>query len=123
MTLAETLSGAYCAVKSEGTINASSFRTCCIEKFGDGAEGWGKGGERWRVHWGGKSSGAAIGERFSVIGRPVGGVEGWHRSIISGDDDGADGSVVVSCGGSWSAVGSGPGLPWCLANHGSVARR
>ena len=48
----------------------------------------------------GKSSGAVIEGRSSAIGHPVGGVEGWHRSMISGVDDGAGGSVVVACGGS-----------------------
>ena len=58
-----------------------------------------------------------------MIGLPMGGVDGWHRSIISGEACGAGGLVVVACGGLWSAVGSGPGLPWFLANHGSVERR
>ena len=70
-----------------------------------------------------RSAGAVMDVRSSAIGHPVGGVEGWHRSIISGDDDRAGGVVVVACGGSGAAVGSGPGLPCCLANHGSVARR
>ena len=61
--------------------------------------------------WGGKFSGAAVSGRSSMIGLPMGGVDGWHRSIISGEACGADGSVVVACGGLWSAIGSGPGLP------------
>ena len=35
----------------------------------------------------GKSSGAVIDGSSSAIGHPVGGVEGWHRSIISVDVD------------------------------------
>ena len=52
VTSAETLSGAYRAVESEGTINVLPFHTCCIGKFVGGAEGWGEGGECWMVHWG-----------------------------------------------------------------------
>ena len=72
---------------------------------------------------GGRSSGTVIGGRSPAVGHPVGGVEGWHISIIGVDVDWAGGSVVVAGGGSGAAVGSGPGLPCCLANHGSVARR
>ena len=46
-----------------------------------------------------------------MSGLPVGGVDGWHRSMISGEACGADDSVVVACGGLWSAMGSGPGFP------------
>ena len=36
---------------------------------------------------GDRSSAAVIDGRSSAIGHPMGGVEGWHRSIISVDVD------------------------------------
>ena len=72
---------------------------------------------------GGRSSGTVIGGRSPAVGHPVGGVEGWHSSIIGVDVAWVGGSVVVAGGGSGAAVGGGPGVPRCLANHGSVARR
>ena len=53
--------------------------------------GWSTGG--------GRSSWAAVGGRSSMSGLPVGDVDGWHRSMISGEACGADDSVVVACGG------------------------
>ena len=75
-----------------------------------GSVGWSTGG--------GRSSWAAVGGWSSVSGPPVGGVDGWHRSMISGVACGADDSGVVACGGLWSVMGSGPGVLLFLANHG-----
>ena len=72
---------------------------------------------------GGRSSGTVIGGRSPAVGHPVGGVEGWHRSIIVVDAAWVGCSVDVTSEGSGVAMGGGPGVPRCLANHGSVARR
>ena len=72
---------------------------------------------------GGRSSGTVVGGRSPAVGHPVGGVEGWHRSIIVVDVAWVDCSVDVTGEGSEVAMGGGPGVPRYLANHGSVARR
>ena len=60
--------------------------------------------------------GSAVGELGGAL---VGGVDGWHRSIIGGATVGDLGGVV---GGEELSLGGGAGALEGLANHGRKAR-
>ena len=60
--------------------------------------------------------GRAVGELGEAL---VGGVDGWHRSMIGGATIGDLGGVV---GGKRLGLGGGAGALGGLANHGRVDR-